>query len=137
MKRIIHVPTGIHLAGIIEAIEVVTYAIDDTGALTEAVTTPNGPCCYKQTIIGPAGQFAAAAAIVVFRHIGLAQTDVFAVDRLGALTVAWQPDNAAWTAPVAISAANRFASGAPLAACQQFGLVQTDIFGVDLTGALQ
>jgi hypothetical protein len=134
--RIIHVPSGVQLAGISDAIEVVTFAIDDTGALTETITTPNGPCCYKVAMIGPAGQFEAGAFITSCRHFGLAQTDVFGVDKAGALTVAWQPDNGSWTAPVAISPGGRFTSGAPLAACQQFGLVQTDVFGVDEAGAL-
>jgi hypothetical protein len=62
-------------------------------------------------------------------------TDLFTVDNGGALTVTWAAPGA-WTEPVRISNPQSFRAGAPIAASQQFGLTQTDVFGVDLSGNL-
>jgi hypothetical protein len=136
-RRLVRTPAGITFAAFDDTLEIVTFSIDKTGALTETITTPDGPCCSITTAISQPGRFTAGAYILACQQSGLTQTDVFAIDKTGSLTVAWRPTGGgSWTGPIAISPAARFMPGAPLAASQQFGLPQTDVFGVDTTGAL-
>ena len=65
------------------------------------------------------------------------QTDVFAVDASGALTVTWVNGAGAWQGPARISSSNVAPPGAAITASQQFGASnQTDVFVVDNSGAL-
>jgi hypothetical protein len=65
------------------------------------------------------------------------QTDVFFIDKNGALNVVWAVGEGVWTGPKAISATHVAPPGAPVTASNQFGIPdQTDVFFVDNSGAL-
>jgi hypothetical protein len=113
-----------------------TYAVNAQGALTQTRTTPAGPCCHVTTVISEAGRFASNTYIAAAIQAGTQQTDVFAVDKTGVLTLYSQTGSSPWSAARSLSSANHFASGAPLAIRQQYGLTQTDVFAVDSSGAL-
>jgi hypothetical protein len=87
--------------------------------------------------MGPAGMFPPGAAIAASRQFGLSQTDVFVVDKDGNLQVMWVVNAGAWGGPGKMGPAGMFPPGAPIAASQQFGLSQTDVFVVDKNGNLQ
>ena len=87
--------------------------------------------------MGPAGLFPPGAPIAASRQIGLSQTDVFVVDKHGNLQVMWVVNAGAWGGPGRMGPAGLFPPGAPIAASQQFGLSQTDVFVVDKQGSLQ
>jgi hypothetical protein len=91
----------------------------------------NGPAT-----IGPAGKFPTGAPIAVSRQFGLNQTDVFVVDKNGTMNVLWVVGAGAWNGPAALGPVGKYSPGAPIAASQQFGLSQTDVFAVDKNGAL-
>ena len=74
--------------------------------------------------------------MVASHQFGLNQTDVFVVDKHGTLNVMWVVGAGAWSGPVGIGPAGAFPPGAPVAASQQFGLTQTDVFAVDNNGTL-
>jgi hypothetical protein len=80
--------------------------------------------------------FPPGAPIAASQQFGQNQTDVFVVDRNGTLNVAWVVEAGAWSGPAPIGPAGVFPAGAPLAASQQFGLNQTDVFAVDNNGTL-
>src|SRR5262249_29145441 len=63
-------------------------------------------------------------------------TDVFFVDTQGRLNVSWVAKGGTWAGPLPISAAGLAPPGAAVAASQQFGLDQTDVFFVDTQGRL-
>jgi len=87
--------------------------------------------------IGPAGFAPPGAAVAVSQQFGAAnQTDVFVVDNAGQLNVFWVNSAGAWGGPLGIGQAGIFPPGAPVAASQQFGLNQTDVFVVDKNGTL-
>jgi hypothetical protein len=61
---------------------------------------------------------------------------VFGVDKYGNLSVYWVSGGGAWNGPHYLSVDGRFPPGAHVAASQQFGLTQTDVFAVDWNGNL-
>jgi uncharacterized membrane protein YccF (DUF307 family) len=66
----------------------------------------------------------------------LNQTDVFVVDKNGTLNVMWVVGAGAWNGPAPLGPAGKYSPGAPIAASQQIGLSQTDVFVVDKDGLL-
>jgi hypothetical protein len=67
------------------------------------------------------------------------QTDVFAINAKGSLTVSWVMGGGAWLGPNSIGRESTFIPGAPIARCQHFGDVspnQMDVFVVDKEGRL-
>jgi hypothetical protein len=50
--------------------------------------------------------------------------------------VMWVVGGGVWAGPVPIGPPGMFSPGAPIAASQQFGLNQTDVFVVDRNGTL-
>jgi hypothetical protein len=65
------------------------------------------------------------------------QTDVFFIDRNGALNVSWVDGGGNWQGPVGISPAGIAPPVSSVAASAQFGLGdQTDVFFIDHNGAL-
>jgi hypothetical protein len=111
------------------------FAVNKFGALTVAWVSGAGAWNGPATISG-GNVFSASASVAACQQFGLTQTDVFAVDLAGALTVSWVDGGGAWNGPAAISPAGTFVVGSPLAAGQQIGLTQTNVFVVDLAGAL-
>jgi hypothetical protein len=91
---------------------------------------------WSSVPIGPAGMFLPGAALAASQQFGLNQTDVFGVNKNGTLNVMWVVGGGVWAGPVPIGPAGMFPPGAPLAASQQFGLDQTDVFVVDKNGTL-
>jgi hypothetical protein len=77
--------------------------------------------------------------VAVSQQFGVSagQTDVFLVDNTGMLDVFSVQGGGSWTTkPVPLSKPNTFLQGSYLAASQQIGLNQTDVFGVDADGNL-
>jgi 3-deoxy-D-manno-octulosonic-acid transferase len=74
--------------------------------------------------------------VATSQQIGLNQTDVFVVDKTGTLTVAWVVGGGAWAGPAKIGLQGLCLPGAPVSACQQTGLTQTDVFVMDRFGVL-
>jgi hypothetical protein len=65
------------------------------------------------------------------------QTDVFSIDKAGAMSVAWVVDAGKWTGSQPIGRAGLFPANAAIATSRQFGINgQTDIFAVSNEGAL-
>lgn len=86
--------------------------------------------------IGPAGNAPAGAYIAASGQFGANQTDVFLLDKNGQLNVFWVVGEGAWNGPVKIGTAGNAPAGGYIAASQQFGANQTDVFVVDETGQL-
>jgi hypothetical protein len=111
------------------------FAVDKTGTL-DVMWVVNAGAWAGPAALGPAGKYPAGAPIAVSRQIGLNQTDVFVVDKNGTLAVMWVVGAGAWNGPAALGPAGKFPPVASLAASQQIGLEQTDVFVVDKTGTL-
>jgi hypothetical protein len=77
-----------------------------------------------------------AGAPTVSQQFGANQTDVFAVDSKGQLNVFWVQGEGAWQGPEKIGPAGFAYPNSNVAASQQFGANQTDVFLVDSTGQL-
>jgi hypothetical protein len=86
--------------------------------------------------IGPAGNANSGCHIAASQQFGLNQTDVFLFDKNGQLNVFWVDGAGAWNGPQKIGPAGLAAPGSFVAASQQYGLTQTDVFTVDKNGQL-
>jgi hypothetical protein len=82
------------------------------------------------------GYFLPGGGIVAAKRSGLNQTDVFSVDQNGNMNVSWVTGGGEWQGPQRIGQTNNFVAGSPLAACQELGRTQTDLFAVDKNGQL-
>ncbi|MBP2293497.1 hypothetical protein [Azospirillum rugosum] len=111
------------------------FVVDNTGALSVFWVTNAGPWSGPTKITGP-GFAKPGSYIAVSQQIGANQTDVFLVDGTGALNVFWVTNDGPWSGPNKISAPNFAPAGSFIAASQQFGLNQTDVFVVGNSGAL-
>jgi uncharacterized membrane protein YccF (DUF307 family) len=79
--------------------------------------------------ISPIGLAPPGAGLAASNQFGLPnQTDVFVADKAGILKVVWVQSAGTWKAPLAMSGAGVVLPGSELAASQQFGLDQTDVF---------
>ncbi len=111
------------------------FLVDKNGQLNvfwvEGTGAWNGP-----VKIGPAGIAPPGAALAVSQQFGATQTDVFLIDNNGQLNVFWVEGTGAWNGPVKIGPTGIAQPGAGLAASQQFGVSQTDVFVVDKNGQL-
>jgi hypothetical protein len=135
-----HFPSGTPLAvspqfGIANQLDV--FLVDNKGALNVAWRVGDDPWTAPVPL-SPPGLFPRRAAVAASNQFGISdQTDVFAIDRDGALNVAWVTGAGAWNGPVRISPCGIFPPGAPVVASNQFGIPdQTDVFAVDREGAL-
>ena len=111
------------------------FIVDKNGT-PQVMWVDNAGAWQGPLAIGTAGLFPPGAKIAASQQIGLSQTDVFVVDKNGTLQVMWVDNAGAWQGPMAIAPAGIFPAGAPVAASQQFGLSQTDVFAVDKTGTV-
>ena len=111
------------------------FVIDTTGALTVSSVGESGTWSFPQPI-GTNNTFPPGAPVAASQRFGKNQTDVFAVDRFGALAVASVGESGSWSFPQPIGTNNTFPPGAGVAASRRFGKNQTDVFAVDPTGAL-
>jgi hypothetical protein len=111
------------------------FAVNTSGALT--VTSVEGAGKWSgQTLLSPPNTFVPGSPLAAGRQFGLTQSDVFVVDKNGALTVTWF-DGSNWNQPKRISAPGIFPPGANVATSEQFGFQdQTDVFAVNQTGQL-
>jgi hypothetical protein len=109
--------------------------VDKNGTL-QVMWVDNAGAWQGPGAIGTKGLFTPGARIAASQQFGLSQTDVFIVDKNGTLQVMWVDNAGAWQGPGAIAPAGIFPAGAPVAASQQFGLSQTDVFVVDKTGTV-
>lgn len=113
------------------------FLIDNQGALNVAWLVDTGN--WNAPIhISPPAVFPRRASVAASNQFGIPdQTDVFAIDRSGALNVAWVVAGGAWNGPIRISPCGVFPPGAPVVASNQAGIPdQTDVFAVDCDGAL-
>src|SRR5437588_728843 len=69
--------------------------------------------------------------LIASQQFGLDRTDVFLVDGSGRLNVFWVAGAGGWEGPKPIGPAGIAAPGSFIAASQQFGLDQTDVFFID------
>jgi hypothetical protein len=112
------------------------FFVDSSGRLNVAwvvgVGQWAGPQAISAAVAVPGSPVAASA------QFGLPnQTDVFFIDKNGALNVAWVVGAGQWAGPQLISNAGAAPAGSPVAASAQFGLPnQTDVFFVDSSGRL-
>ncbi len=113
------------------------FAVDNNGSLTVSWVTNAGPWSGPAEISAH-GLFDPGAWVAASNQFGLGnQTDLFCIDKHGALNVSWVVSAGPWNGPAPISAQGVFASGAPVAASNQFGLGnQTDVFAINTNGAL-
>jgi hypothetical protein len=82
------------------------------------------------------GYFVSGGGIAASQQFGLSQTDVFSVNENGQLAVNWVDNAGEWQGPLQIGNSDIAPAGCPLAASQQFGLTQTDVFLVNNNGQL-
>jgi hypothetical protein len=131
------VPTNAHLAvsqqfGINQTD---LFVVDTTGRLnvfwSDGTGAWNGPEAISQ-----AGFAHPGAKLAVSQQIGADQTDVFVIDTNGQLNVFWVDGGGPWNGPDTIGPASFAASQGFLAASQQIGANQTDVFVVDENGQL-
>jgi hypothetical protein len=80
--------------------------------------------------------FVAGGGVAASQQFGLTQTDVFSVNGNGQLTVNWVGGAGEWQGPLEIGPTGYAPAGCLVAACQQFGLTQTDVFLVGNSGQL-
>lgn len=113
------------------------FLVDKHGALNVAWLIGEGDWNTPIPISQP-GVFPRKAQVAVSNQFGIPdQTDVFAIDCDGALSVAWVVGGGMWRGPVRISPCGLFPPGAPVVASNQFGIPdQTDVFAIDCDGAL-
>jgi hypothetical protein len=110
------------------------FLVDETGQLDEFWVNGGGAWQGPKKI-GPVrlaeAQF---TPISVSQQVGLNQTDIFLIDNTGQLDVFYAVGGGAWEGPVKIGVSGLFVSDSHVAASQQFGLNQTDVFAVDANG---
>jgi hypothetical protein len=112
------------------------FLFDKMGQLnvfwTHATGSLNGP-----VKIGPEGFASNNAQMAVSQRFGAMQTDVFAVDKSGALSWFWVDGTSAWKGPEKISDSDFAKPGGHVAAGQGAGKPdQTEVFLVDKRGQL-
>jgi hypothetical protein len=110
------------------------FAVDNTGQL-EVYWVDGGGAWQGPQKIGPP-ILVAGGNVAVSRQFGLNQTDVFAIDKSGQLDVFWVGGGGSWQGPQEIGAVFEPGTDGYIAAGQQFGLSQTDVFVVDEHGRL-
>jgi len=115
------------------------FVVDNDGGLWVAWVSGAGQWNGPVRLGDPNVRLAARAPLAASAQYGVdGQTDVFAVDANGRLSVAWVSGAGQWNGPVAIGDPNViFPPGAPVAASPQYGVDgQTDVFVVDNDGGL-
>ena len=129
-------PRGAHIAASQQfgLTQTDVFVVDNSGTLWVLWVVEAG--AWAAAPIGPAGMFPPGAPVAASQQFGLDQTDVFIVDKNGTLNVMWVVGAGAWAGPEPIGPAGIFPRGAHIAASQQFGLTQTDVFVVDNNGTV-
>jgi hypothetical protein len=112
------------------------FAVNQNGQLTVSWVGSEGPW-QGPVAIGPVDHAPPGAYLAVSQQIGADQTDVFLIDNAGQLNVFWVESSGAWNGPQKIGPVGFASAGGPLVASQQFGIEQTDVFLIDVTGQLQ
>jgi len=110
------------------------FAVNKNGELTVSWVTGTGNWQGPHSLTH--GGYPSKAWVAASQRFGRDTTDVYAVDNEGALTVHSVDGKNPWGGLVRLSPPGTFVPGSPLAAGQQFGLTQTDVFVVDKSGAL-
>ncbi len=113
------------------------FAVSWAGALTVSSSIGGGAWSGPNYVTG-IGAFPSGAPLAVSNQFGLPdQTDVFAIDCEGALTVTWVGGDGNWNGPSRISAPLMFFQGGAVAACQEFGTEDvTLVFAITRMGAI-
>jgi hypothetical protein len=110
------------------------FIVDQYGAVTVSWVVGGG--AWRSAEITARNLFPPGAPIAASQQYGLYQTDVFVVDNNGGLNVLWAAGGGQWHGPAVIGNSFTFPAGANVAAGQQSGLSQTDVFAVDINGNL-
>jgi hypothetical protein len=111
------------------------FAINDNGQLT-VNSVVNAGLWKGGVAIGPTGFGLSGNSLAVSQQFGLTRTDVFLVNIAGQLAVYSVDSGGAWQGPAPMSPIGIAPPGAIVAASQQFGLNQTDVFFIDNNGQL-
>ena len=111
------------------------FLVDKNGQLNVFWTDGQGPWSGPQQL-GAAGLAPKGAPVAASQQFSVNQTDVFLVDNNGQLNVFWVVGQGPWNGPKTLGTAGLAPAGAPVAASQQFGVNQTDVFLVDNNGQL-
>jgi hypothetical protein len=112
------------------------FSVDQNGQLNVSWVDNAGEW-QGPMALGPTGVANPGSNVAVSRQFGLNQTDVFLIDKNGQLRVYWVDNWGGWQGPETLGPAGVAPAGCPLAACQQFGLTQTDVFVIDNNGQLR
>ena len=112
------------------------FVIDNNGQLRVYWVDGGGSWLGPETL-GPAGVANPGSPLAVSQQFGLTQTDVFVIDKNGQLRVYWVDGGGSWLGPETLGPAGVANPGSYLAASQQFGLTQTDVFVIDKNGQLR
>jgi hypothetical protein len=119
--------------GVVEQTDV--FTIDTNGCL-EVYWVNSGHWNGPQNV--GCGGFMAGTCLAASRQFGLNQTDVFVIDGDRNLNAFWVDNDGTWNGPVVIADSPFIiAQDGCVAASQQFGLNQTDVFTVGVNGQLQ
>jgi hypothetical protein len=111
------------------------FSVNENGQLT--VNWVDGGAEWQGPLqIGPTGYAPAGCSLAASQQFGLTQTVVFLVNNIGQLAVFWVDGGAGWNGPGGIGPVGNAPTGACVAASQQIGLNQTDVFLVDNNGQL-
>ena len=108
------------------------FIVNGTGQL-QVFWVDGGGAWQGPKAIGPNGlSYAQFTPVAVSQQFGLNQTDVFLIDYTGQLDVFWVDGAGTWGGPQKIGAPGALGVGMDfIAASQQFGLNQTDVFGIN------
>jgi hypothetical protein len=115
------------------------FAIDKDGRLRGFWITGNAPDWKGPISVSETGLFPPGGAVAASNQFGIPnQTDVFAIDKSGALKGFWITGNAPdWKGPHPVSTTGLFPPGGAVAASNRFGVPeQTDVFAIDKNGTL-
>ncbi|GIH20464.1 hypothetical protein [Rugosimonospora africana] len=113
------------------------FAVNIAGAMTVTWTDGAGTTWHGPTAISNASTYDFGSPVAISQQFGAAnQTDVFAINAEGQLTVIWSENGGSWNGPVILSGAI-FPGAGEVAVSQQFGAPnQTDVFAVNISGQL-
>jgi hypothetical protein len=118
-------------------------------AVRSTITMESSNCVYAPLLAGPSKTitqsfeaevphlFQPGKRFVVSQQYGINQTDLFAIDGLGQLSIFYVLESGHWHSSKPLGAVGMAVPGAPVAASQHFGVDnQTDVFLVDQNGKL-
>jgi len=111
------------------------FLVAQTEELAEFIVDRNG-AVSGPTTVGAKNITIKGAQLAVSRQLGADRTDVFLVDKDGALIVVWQDRKGAWKGPAKIGPPGLANRNAHVAVARHAGAERTDVFVVGKDGTL-